>query len=857
MIFKNHFLLGVIISSYFSLLSYEFSCDENNKNNIPQVEVYVNHNACSSNNWSLSANVIAMPDYSGTKTPIHCNLFLYQASPQLKHYFGNVVAPLMYYGAIADHYCALPGYIFSHGLRQCLHDLSQFISSDALLIPKFIDRLEAYCTRIETVLFNGENHAFCENLSHKDQVALIHAYADFLKEFYPGSAQCLYNNLSQKNPLMQQVKQEINWKYYDGRNVESSVRDKDLRNAASVHSNLGAVYKALYEGDIEKAYIVGQECIKTVVSGRLIGKTSKMTSVFEKYPALQQKVTQAYDAHKVKAESYSVKATKDKQEKDQQQKTAVVQAECSEHTLAKLHFDTIQKRYDAATYTILNSQCVKQLHKVSVAQAHCFATDHLTSDQKGILFDGNRLQHHLVDEAITVVDVVVSDNLVENVHDAVIDLANASVSLNKNGDVVMASRTLDACWALVDFAKDAARYTYSALSTHVPLIAKGTCDGVCESLHGAVHAVCHPVETAQDVANSFVVAGYYLGKLAYANCVCEVAADVLETDPKRYEHMIQQYAIEPATLMAIYEYAEKNNVTEDIARVGTKAVVDMMLLHGVTKAVSAITQESLPTFLSCMRKGGESAEVVMTAEGVPVRCAEEVACIMEKIENANTKITIEAIDIGTKNAAAKIEKAIELPNAAVKKYGKQSSPYQKNSKPIQHERPLNRLEGKDLLGIDNIVMSGYGPLPKSISLDNYKHYLQPELRITSKGKIKPSGWHHDPGRRIEAIKRINGHKIEIELYEKHKSGIYKFYWGVEGGKYKKPSTFFPYIWSREIIQQKIIEAYKYARKYKVEPIFQADTGNFLLHGFTSEYIKIEMIINTKGQLITAYPIFPK
>jgi hypothetical protein len=150
-------------------------------------------------------------------------------------------------------------------------------------------------------------------------------------------------------------------------------------------------------------------------------------------------------------------------------------------------------------------------------------------------------------------------------------------------------------------------------------------------------------------------------------------------------------------------------------------------------------------------------------------------------------------------------------------------------------------------------MSGYGPLPESISLANYKHYLQPELRITSKGKIKPSGWHHDPGRRMETIKRINGHKIEIENYKKYASGIYRFDWGIEGMKYKKPSTFFPHVWSRKLIQQKIVEAYKYARKHKIVPKFQDRTNNFLLFGITKDGIEIEMIINQQGIIVSAYP----
>jgi hypothetical protein len=640
---KSNFLVSIILMQCCCLFPYEFSCDENNKNNTPHVEMHINYNTQPSNNWRLSANIITIPDYTDARTPIHYNPILYQASSQLKNYLGNMVAPLMYCSAIADRYWALPGYVAPHGLRHCLHALPQFIPSDAALIPSLTDRLETYCTRIESVLFKGDDHNFCETLSHKDQVALIHAYADFLKEFYPTIAQNLYDNLAQKNPLMQQVRSEINWKYYDGRNVESSVRDKDLRNAASVQGNLGAVYKALHDGDFEKASTIGRESVTTVVSGRLIGKKIDKTSVFERYPALQQKV-----------DSYFAKATKDRQakieqeriakEKDAQQKAAAVQSECSDHVLQKSHLDTLQKRYDEATRQVLHSQFFKKIHDVAPLQAACINSEHLTSDQKGILCEGGCLQHHLVDEAITVVDVVVSGDLVENMHDAVLDLANASLTLNKGGDVVMASRTLDACWALIDLAKDAARYTYSALSTHVPLIAKGMCDGACESLHGAVHAVCHPVEAAQDVAHSFVVAGYCLGKLAYTSCVCEAAADVLETDPKRYEQMIQQYGIDSDALIAVYEHAKQNTSTEDVARVGTKVVVDMMLLHGVTKVVSAIATESLPTFLSCMRKGGESAEVALTAEGVPVRCADEVACLMEQVENANAKTALKAFE---------------------------------------------------------------------------------------------------------------------------------------------------------------------------------------------------------------------
>jgi hypothetical protein len=820
---KNVFFVSAILVQCCFLFSYEFSCNENNKNSTPQAEIYVNsqRDASPKNNWNFSAQARKIPDYSSMQRANYS--IVTHGSPELQHYFYEQIRPLIHNATIKNHCCVLPGYVSPDGLRSCINQLSQFSVADALLVSELKSRLETYCNRIEEIIWSGKNGTFCDTLCQAHQIKLVKIYADFLKEFYADAAPYMFYDQSQKSSLMQQVMPTIHWQYFDGSAVKTKSKTLAQHQVASVNGNLGAVYKALHEGDFEKANNIGFEEVTVGV-----GRHSEQTSVFERYPALQQKV-----------DSYFAKAMKDRQdyiakEKEAEQQAAVVQAECVNHGLQQSHFDTLQQRCDAAMVTILDSQSATHIHTITDEQATYISVDHLTSDQKGILLNGNHLQHHLVDEVITVVDAVVSVDLTENMHDAVIDFANVSLDLNKNGDVVMAARTLDACWALVDFAKDAARYTYSTLSTHVPLIAKGACDGVCESLHSTMHMICHPLQAAQDVVNSLVVAGYYLGKLAYADCVLEAATDLLDTDPQQYQKMVQEYAINPEALAAVYE----NVTTEDVARVGTKVVVDMMLLHGITKVVSAIATESLPTFLSCMRKGGESAEVAMTAEGVPVRCAEEAACLMQKMEPANAKVAAGTIDTGAKNAA-------------IKKYGKQGSPYQKISKSTQHERPLNRLEGKDLLGIDNIVLSGYGPLPKSISLDNYKHYLQPELRITSKGKIKPSGWHHDSGRRMEAIRRIDGHKIEIVNYEKHASGIYKFEWGVEGMQ-KKRSTFFPHAWSRELIQKKIVEAYKYARKYNTSPQLQQNS-NFLLSGFTKDGMEITMIIDQRGTIVSAYP----
>jgi hypothetical protein len=237
------------------------------------------------------------------------------------------------------------------------------------------------------------------------------------------------------------------------------------------------------------------------------------------------------------------------------------------------------------------------------------------------------LHHQLVDEAISVVDTSTSINLNEKIQDTVIDFANASLISAQDGDLVTASRALDACWALIDFGQCVGRHAHSFLKP----IVTGMAQGVGESLHDAAYAVRHPIITAQHMANSFATVGYCLGKVTYTIAECSAACDMIELYPEYAEQIMQECSPDPAIYLALYEQA-KNSSAQDIAHIGTKTVVDMMLLHGATKIISAVAQKSLSAFLSCIRKGAQSVDAAITAEGVPVRCAEEISSLVNNAE---------------------------------------------------------------------------------------------------------------------------------------------------------------------------------------------------------------------------------
>jgi hypothetical protein len=839
------------------LLSYEFSYDNKPHALKPDLE-YNNYQKPVENNWYVSCNMSVnnITPHSSDIWQADYSIIVEKASPALRNYFDTVVSPLMYEATIKNHFIALPGYKYSDGLRCCINQLSRFSHSDKKVIKQLIKRLEVYCAKVETFLFRGKNHEFCDTLSPVDQAKLVRLYANFLKEFY--TATNAYDRFKEQmpdNPFMQSVMPSINWNFYNKRDIKKDFKQMEKRYAVSVDGKLGVMYKALHTGDPEKAHQIGKEKVKIT-----LGKKEVITSVFQRYPTLYSKVRQACFEHKARVEQLRIA-----QKKVLEQQAAMMKIHYEEQSVELLfykHPDLLANRYAAVMMQCRDPQFFEKLHKILREYIPCIELEHLTSDEKGIVIEGGHLHHHITDEAITVIDTVMSSDLDEKINDTVIDFVNASITLVKNDDVLMASRALDACWALLDYAKDTAYCTGSAVVTHTPRILLGACEGVYDSMSNVVKIAHDPgnalVEAVVDTVQALPTLGYYLGKVAYASGVLEAAHDALDYDPQHYQEVLSQYAIDPVVLEKMYEHVKENVSSRDVARVGVRSVIDMMLLHHASKAVSVIAKEFWVELISCMRKAEQMSEAALVVETVsaievvPAQCAEELVSLMENANKVGGGAKVTKVAESAKNLSGKTKQSTETVKQLARRYGKQKSAYQKILKSKQDMRPINRLKGKDLNCIADCSVSGNKPLFKRVFLDNYKHYLEPELRVTSTGKIKPSGWHHDPGRRIEHRKRINGYKIEITNYEKHKSGIYRFDWGVEGMQ-KKPSTFFPSDWSREKVQQEIIEAYKYTKKYKISPKWQPDTNNFSLVGLTNDNIKITMIINPQGKVISAYP----
>lgn len=820
---KNSFFIHIMLMQFcFLYSSYEL---HQVSNNMPHVEMSFNQqDKIRSNSYQFSCSISQGTQRSSYNYQVNHSVIEQCASDKLKEHFVTVITSKIYDATVNNYHFIIPGYVSPHGLRDCTKQLSQFSGSDAAVIEHVQTRLYSYCGRIENILFDAHG-LYRDQLLHRDHVALLHVYADFLKEFYAQGAVYLFCDQSKNNPLMQKAVSRIDWDLYDGRDYTSSSKTIDKRNAGSVNGNLGAVYKALKAGDSEQAYAIGQRRVQIKVPGKIWGKTESITSVFEKYPDLKKVVEQRYFADKAKAQQeLAVKQAA------VQQGAALVQVECEnliDCVSFASHSDTLQDRHDSAAGNVLDPQFFKKIHKLLLKDAVHINSEHLTADQKGILIEGGHLQHHLVDETISVVDTTISSNLNENLQDAVIELANASLTSNKSGDVVTASRTLDACWAIIDFGKKAVGYAYRTVTTHGPLIAQGMYDGVSESLRGAAHAVCHPLATAEDIGNSFVTVGYCLGKAIYSAAEYEGVADLGETHPHIACAMVQKLVDEPSVLPILYEQA-KTMSTQDVARVGTKTVVDMMLLHGAIKVVSVIAKEALPVFLSCMRKGAQSADIAITTEGIPVRCAEEVSSLMsglEKVGGATTKVITESRML--------IE---NMANLLMSELKAEIIMLREKFACVQNCLP-------------NCAKKGFAEFKNGHIKIPYEHILGIELKWNElKGTLSGiSGFHHDFMGTLEKSGLLKFVRKGVE-----KNGCYLVDIILDGSRIPG-KTFFPQHWSREKVVSKIYEAYDNFIKSGAIPELN-NKGKYVINGYTNEGIEIQMFITKNGQMATAYPI---
>jgi hypothetical protein len=105
---------------------------------------------------------------------------------------------------------------------------------------------------------------------------------------------------------------------------------------------------------------------------------------------------------------------------------------------------------------------------------------------------------------------------------------------------------------------------------------------------------------------------------------------------------------------------------------------------------------------------------------------------------------------------------------------------------------------------------------------------------------KSRGWHYEPS----ADSKKGTYVIEETRSVPDKHGVYEANVVIEGINKNARSSFFPKEWSQEHVEKAILEAYTDRQP--------TNTGRF--RGYSSEGVEIELWIDSKGNVTSAYPI---
>lgn len=540
--------------------------------------------------------------------------------------------------------------------------------------------------------------------------------------------------------------------------------------------------------------------------------------------------------------------------------TAQLQKALNTNQYAEHHTDRIQKRKNA-----LQQSPHIQSHRYIVTEpVRTLLAQHNLSVKHYTQCNGLPFQQVLHGECIALMHEVANhkENF-GNLGPSIVDITDIGREYNHGNNLLKSMTVIDYAWALLDLGK-AALHVAQPYATAVVL-------GVADSLQNTAHMIAHPIETVQDIGCAIGTVAYYTGKLI-------IDAHAIETDmllhelghtPERFDYA-QKMAHEITTWAAtkkpedivrssatiISDFAFMPKLLGIIGRMGNRAVakgrdyikkLPSMLARSQREAagVGAIEAAEAEAFTQAAEEVYEARSSAMQSSTVtPPRGGGTsfIPPIIETVEDAIGYMKTIAEDLALysptamQDCAAMCDKIrSEIPAGAT--FGTEEF--------INYLAKLE-IESAIIKKINGKLRKGYGPIANHTIRLREKHALGMDIDWRN---LNPhlDGLHHD------YLGALEGSGI-IELIDKIESpiGAYKAEVIWNGRKFKQKS-FFPKGWLRQQVIEKILEAFDDCVKRNVFLDF-SKKKRCTIRGFTSDMLEIEMIINSNGEIITAYPI---
>ena len=390
------------------------------------------------------------------------------------------------------------------------------------------------------------------------------------------------------------------------------------------------------------------------------------------------------------------------------------------------------------------------------------------------------------------------------------ELLHVATDFNRAGYIYKALITTDCCWMLLKC---------------LPEMAMGIHDGVDDLLSISINAAKNPKSTVVAAKRNMKNAAWHLGKLLYEICGITVQCTMNEQEgwnrAKTACRTIYCVTKNLMSKMAEMPVREKTRfaTTELIKSVITKKCISTLLRFYSTAG---------NTLERCMKIDTNSPKPPMLTPFPPMvalaECAADRASIVASV--GATAIVTEgpSVTMAATKLPRKITYVLHNEQGLINVFNRHNNLI-----------PLKKRYA-DIMGISHLKIT-----PKYL-----KHVSGIQVTETFKksGIVKSTigGFHaYRKNKMRKYLRNVEIHSMTGVV----KADIHY------GGIAKDNNTFFPSSWSDDKMLRKVKEA---ITNPIVEPVMQK-SGRWLLTGVTREKIKIGIVIEKTGELITTYPLF--
>ena len=203
------------------------------------------------------------------------------------------------------------------------------------------------------------------------------------------------------------------------------------------------------------------------------------------------------------------------------------------------------------------------------------------------------------------------------------DFTNAGIAYNNNNEAKNALLLADACWIMLDC---------------IQAVGEGLCDG---AFH-IVDDVIHPVRTAQAIAESATICGYYLGKVAIE--IGDLGYLAIVEHPDRIHEKLDAWK---HNFSLIYDAIQEKrsslktrNVIKETVSLGVQLYALPKVLHGLGTLFKQAHKHAI-TFAQNIPKLAKT-HALTTPEGVIIRVADNAVECMKNTQSIAKEIIVKA-----------------------------------------------------------------------------------------------------------------------------------------------------------------------------------------------------------------------